>query len=202
VAPRAIAGALAICSLALVSCGGSGEEVSAIEETIVASAKSDDPANCGRLHTQAFLEQSAKLEGRAAVETCEETTVDGFSEDPERVVVFDVDVDGSAATASTRFVGSAYDGQTVRFRLVRRDGDWKLDELLGFVHLDAEKLILGVAREGMYRATSRQEAQFIACVTGLLEEMDDGELEAFFVDYGPDEIRSLAERCISRSQAL
>lgn len=202
-AARAIAGALVICVAALASCGGEGEEVNAIEEAIVASAKTDDPADCTRLHTQAFLEQGFKLEGPAAVEACEESTVDSISEDPEKVVVFDVNVEGSTATATARFVGGGSDGQTMRFRLVRRDGTWKLDELLGFVRMDAEKLVLEIARQGMYEATSREDVQFVECVIDLVEKMDDEELEALFVDYGPDEIRAMAERCVDAgSQAV
>jgi hypothetical protein len=200
-APRVIAGALILCALVLPSCGG-GEEVAAIEETIVTSATSEDPGICTRLHTQAFLEQSVKLEDSAAVEACEEATVDSISEDPETTIVSDVDVDGGVATATARFVGGGSDGLAMRFRLVERDETWKLDELLGFARLDAEKLVLELAREGMYDATSREDVEFVVCVVGLLEEMDDEELEAFFVDYGPEEIRAMAERCVNESQAL
>lgn len=201
-APRPIAAALALCSsLALVSCGGS-EEVSAIEATIVASAKTESPADCTRLHTQAYLEQAFKLEDGAAVEVCEESAGDSIPDDPGTVTVFDVDVDGDAATAGARFVGGGNDGQTMRYGLVRRGGAWKLDRLLRFIRLDAEKLVLEFRRAGMYEATSREDVEFVDCVTDLLEQMDDEELEAFFVDYGPDETRAMAESCISGSQAL
>jgi hypothetical protein len=200
-AARAVAGFLTVCSLALAACGDGREEAASVEQTIVTLSQSDDPADCRRLSTIGFLEQSAKLEGRAAVEFCEETTVDPAAEDPKKVIVADVDVDGSTATATARFVGSSYDGQSVRFGLVERDGIWKIDELLGFIELDAERLVVELGREGLRRSASPRDAQFVICVMGLLERMDDEELETL-LDYGPDEYWGHIESCVSSSQSL
>lgn len=194
------------CALALAGCGDADESTSveapSVQETIVTAAQSDDPADCLRLSTLAFLEQSSKVEDEAAVAVCEEVAVDPGVEDPKEVIVSDVEIDGSAATATVRFVGGGYDGQTVRFGLVQRDGIWKLDELLGFIELDAESLIVEFGREGLRRATSPADVQLFACMIDLLQQMDTEEVEAFFVDSGPDQLQDMVRSCVSGSQTV
>jgi ABC-type glycerol-3-phosphate transport system substrate-binding protein len=75
-AVRAVLSLLA-CVFAFAACGGGsdGDEAAEVEETIVTTAKSDDPAGCTRLLTMHYLEQSTKLQGEAAVTACEEPAI-------------------------------------------------------------------------------------------------------------------------------
>jgi hypothetical protein len=189
---------LVICGFAVVGCGSADpEEELAIEERITATFKSRNPADCTRYLTQHYLEQMAKMSGAAAVTACEEEAVDPRSELPEKVTVSRVDVDEHSAIAVVSFEGSIYDGQTVRLALVERDGGWKLYEVLGFIGLDAEKLVTGVGRELMLELESPQEVEAGACIVGLLTEVSPQALEALVLDASLDRILSLADRCLS-----
>jgi hypothetical protein len=194
---------LLVCGFAVAACGGGGEdEEAAIREMIVATAKSRDPAGCTRAVTLHYLEQTTKLDGEAAVTACEEDTVDPQSEMPEEVTVSRVEAGAGTATATVSFTGSAYDGQIVRFALVKREGNWKLHELLGFVGLDGDRLATEMGRQLMLDMESPEEVETGACIVGLLEEMSDRALEELVLDAGLEQILALADRCSSRSDSV
>jgi len=111
---------------------------SEIEAAIETSATSSDPANCTKLQTQAFVEQSTSTEGAEAVKMCEAEAKEG--ENAESVAVSNVEVESSAASAEAAITGSSLDGQTVEVALVKEGGQWKLDEIAGFSKLDKTKL--------------------------------------------------------------
>jgi ABC-type oligopeptide transport system substrate-binding subunit len=63
---------LILSALALTACGSSGGEDGEIEEVIETSATTTDPADCKKLNTQQFMEQTTQESGSAAVKACEE----------------------------------------------------------------------------------------------------------------------------------
>ena len=131
---------LIVSALALVACGGGGSsDESEIEEAIETSATSGDPANCTKLETANFVEQSTSESGKAAIKTCEEEAKKDPESKAESVEVTEVEVDGSKATANAAITGGSFDNQTVSIALVEEDG-WKLNELTGFVKFDQEAL--------------------------------------------------------------
>lgn len=198
-----LAGLLLACALAFAACGeGGGREEAVIEEMIVTTAMSDDPAGCTEFLTLHYLEQTTKLDGEAAVESCEEEAMDPGVENPSEVVVSQVEVDGDSATATVSLTGSSFDGQTVRWELVERDGRWKIHELLGFVDLDAEKLVTEMGRELLRKASSPQEAESMSCIVGLLGEMSAPALERLMLDDSLEPMLALGERCIGGSSSL
>lgn len=202
---RGLVAALLVCAFAFAGCGDQGDDggdAIEVEEMIVSTAKSDDPAGCARLLTLHYLEQTTKLEGEAAVAACEESAVDPHNELPSKVTVSRVDVDGDSATATVAFVGSIFDRQTVRLALVRRDGQWKFHELLAFIDLDTERLVTEMGRELLHKAESPREAEATGCVVRLLGEMSAPALESLMLDHSLDRILALGERCAGRSSAL
>jgi hypothetical protein len=163
-------------ALLLVSCGGNGDR-EALEKMILASVAETGPDGCLKISTLNFLESTSDLEGEAAVTACEESALDPLVEGPTKADVSRIDVEGDSATALVAFTGSFFDGQRVRYAFVRREGRWKFDELLGFVNLDSERLILQVGRYGLLQAKSRWEAENVACWIGRMEQMSDRALE-------------------------
>jgi hypothetical protein len=130
-------------ALTLAACGGDdddgggGEEEDAIIEVIETSVTSTDPADCTRLETQAFLEQTQFSVGDEAVQDCEEDKAD-TENDPDSVEVENVEVDGSSATAEATFSGSAFDGATASVDLVKEGDQWKLDAITDIEGIDVE----------------------------------------------------------------
>lgn len=201
--PVAVLVLLVLCAPVLSACGDAGrDEAAAIEDLIVDTAKSRDPAGCTRYLTQHYLEQASKLSGEAAVAECEESAVDPRSEVPEEVAVARVDVEAGSATALVSFTGSAYDGQTIELELVKRDGKWKFHEILRFVDLDSDKLVTGIGRELMLKMESGREAEAGACIVGLLEKMSDRALEALLLDAGLAKFLALSDRCVEASTSV
>ena len=144
---------------------------------VVASTFSRDPQDCLEYATVKYLEMTQRREGDAAVKACEESTLDPDKGQPTDVEVLETDVAGNSATTVIAYQGGDLDDQKLRIRVIERDGRWKYYEWLGFADFDAERLIVQIGRKGMLQANSAREAEAIACVIGLMEEMDPGALE-------------------------
>lgn len=130
--------ALLIAALALSACGGSssssGGEDAAVETAIEESATSEDPKICSEFQTEAFNEFEY-AEGNA-LKQCEEHTESGESV-AESVDISKVEVNGESATAEVEIEGSGLDGQVLEVGLVEEEGDWKMNELVGFTKFDS-----------------------------------------------------------------
>ena len=70
------------------------------------------------------------------------------------------------------FIGGSFDGQTVDIDLVEEDGDWKLDEVEGFVNFDPEKIDRRF-RKRARRIRREMNRNVIECVIEGLEELSD-----------------------------
>lgn len=160
--------------LALTACGESGdrEELESMIHTAMASRA---PGSCLKFETLRFLESTSGREGQAAIDACEEE--DPFEEQPRKVGVSRVDIDGDSATALVAFSGSLFDGQEVEYGFVERKSSWKFDEMVGFVDLDSAHLVFELGRLGMLRAKSPQEVANISCWIDRMGRMSDEALE-------------------------
>jgi hypothetical protein len=190
-----LATSLLVLAAALAACGGSGVgDRQEVEDTLVESALSTDPADCTRLFTRKVLEQTTKLRGEAAVRICEEEAAGGESA-AEGASVAGIEIEGGEATADVSFEGSDFDGQTLTMALVEDDGAWKIDELLAFAELDREKLVLQFGRDIYSYVGSSVDAGFAECVLARLEGLGDPGLEALILDPSPDPLRGLVQGC-------
>ncbi|HEV7616055.1 MAG TPA: hypothetical protein VGO36_07475 [Solirubrobacterales bacterium] len=185
--------ALLVSALALVACGssGSGDEEK-IEEAIETSATASDPANCAKLETLAFSEQSSGESGKAAVEACEEEAKDPEGK-AESVAVSEVEVDGSKATANAAITGGSLEGQTASIALVEEDGQWKLDQITGFVELDQAQL--AKVFEEQLEQGEEVEPEVTACIVAGIEDASKAEAEEFVLDADNQALGELAESC-------
>lgn len=182
-----------VAALALAACGGSSEsDEDKIVDVIETSATTSDPADCEALTTLAFMEQTEKETGKAAIKSCEEGAED-TADDPDEVTVSEVAVDGSNATADAAFVGGSLDGQTITVALIEEDGDWKLDQLESFVVFDQQALV-DAFREG-FEESGELEAEQLSCIVGEFEAASEGELEELVLDGSLESLIELVQAC-------
>lgn len=185
--------ALLALVLGLVACGGGGDsDEDKIVEVIETSVTSADPADCKELATQAFLEQTELEQGAAAVESCEESAED-TSDDPDSVKVSKVEVDGSAATANVAFTGGSFDGQTLAVALVDEDGDWKMDEITGFVEFDQEGL--ASAFEEAFEGEEDVDPQLATCFAETIRQLPKGDAEELVIGGSQEPVIEIVEGC-------
>lgn len=165
---------------------------------IYASMVETGPESCLKFSTLRFLESTNDLEGEAAIIACEESALDPRAEQPTKVDVSRIEVEDDSATALIAFTGSVFDGQKLRYAFIEREDRWKFNQILGFVDLDAERLILRAGRDGMSRAKSREEAENVTCWIGRMERMSDQALEELLL--GDDHAESA--NCTAESGAV
>ena len=186
-------------ALALVACGGSsssssgGGEETAIEEAIETSATSTEPSKCTEVQTEAFNEAETGASGEEALKACEEETESEEAEPAESVTVSNISVNGESATAEVGIEGSPLSGQSVEIGLAKEEGDWKLNEFLGFTNYDAA----GIASflEGKLNEEEGVEASLVKCITEGVEGMSQEDAEAMVFEKNQKPFEEVAESC-------
>jgi hypothetical protein len=181
-------------ALAFAACGSSGSsDEGQITEAIQTSATGSDPANCTKLSTQSFMEQSSQTEGKEAVKMCEEE-VKNPEDRAESVAVSNVEVEGEEATAEAAVTGGGFDGQALDIALVKEGGQWKLNEISGFAKLDKAKLVESLEKsiEGSSGELSEETG---SCIVEGFEEATQPEIEEFVLSSSPEAIEELAKEC-------
>ncbi|HVY77126.1 MAG TPA: hypothetical protein VG898_01315 [Solirubrobacterales bacterium] len=182
-----------VAALALAACGSS-DETALVEETIVASATANNPANCKRLNTQRFNEQLAGESGPGALAECEEEAEK--KEGLDSVKVSKVEVDGSSATAEVALSGGGLDGQAVEVALVKKDDQWKLDEIVKFTKFDAGQLAQAFeAQVGAHPGEISH--RLAACLTEAFASLSRSEAEDLRLSGSRDTFEELVEACDS-----
>ncbi len=188
----ALACLLIVSAFAIAACGGGSGDESQIEEAVETSAASGDPADCKKLSTRQFMEQTTKSTGSEAVETCEEQAAE--NEGVEAAVVSSVEVEGSKATADAILTGGALDGQEVEIDLVK-DGDrWKLDEIAGFTAFDPSAVIASLEKEFAKPSNEISKSQ-TACVVDSFKAAPEAELEEALLSSTTEGFEEIAGSC-------
>ncbi|MBS1893901.1 MAG: DUF4878 domain-containing protein [Actinobacteria bacterium] len=183
-------------AMALSACGGgsssSGGEEGAIEKAIETAATSTDPSKCTEAQTEAFNETETGKTGEEAVETCEEE-VESESEVAESVTVSNISESGETATAEVEVEGGSLSGQGIEVEMAKEEGNWKVNQFLGFTNYDAagiaavteEKL---AEEEGITPALAKR-------VTEGIEKMSQKEAEAMVFEKSSEGIEEIANAC-------
>ena len=193
-----LAAALAT-ALVLAACGGDddddggGEDEDAIAEVIETSVTGSDPADCTRLETQEFLEQSQFSVGEEAVQDCEEDKAD-TENDPDSVEVDNVEVDGTNATAEATFSGSAFDGATATVDLVKEGEQWKLSAITAIEGIDVETF-----REDFTAQLEESEeipAPIADCISEAIGSATEEDVSQVIVGGTEDDLLGLFGDCI------
>lgn len=183
---------LVFSALAFSACGGGSSEESKVEEAIETAAASKDPADCKRLQTRQFTEQVSHEGGGDAVERCEEEAKKG--EGFEAATVSSVRIEGPNATARVALRGGTLDGQTVELALVKSGDQWKLDEIVEFIHFDEPKLIEEFESK-FIKNPSGGSSKFASCFVKALYQGGKQEIEELLLTTSNDELEGVAKLC-------
>jgi hypothetical protein len=189
---------LILSALALTACGSSADSEGEIEEAIETSATSTDPADCKKLNTEKFMEQTTQESGSAAVKECEEEAKNG--EGAESVRVSEVEVDGSDATAEVALSGGSLDGQALELALVKDGDQWMLNEVVEFTKLNQAKLAK-VLEEGLSEPSSEIGPKFTGCVVDAFKQGSQAEVEDFLFSGSSEALEEVFENCSSSPSA-
>jgi hypothetical protein len=189
---------LIFAGILLAACGSSGDDEAEVKEVIEKSATTTNPADCKKLQTQKFMEQTSGQSGMAAVRTCEEQAKRG--EGAKSVDSSEVEVDGSSATADAALTGGTLNGQSVEVGLTK-DGDrWKMNEVVKFTHFDQAKLVEYL--EGKFKEHSDEiPAQLAACFIEGVERGSQEEVEELAFGGPSSAPGKIAEACESSPSA-
>lgn len=189
---------LILSALAFAACGSGGGDEGEVEEVIETSATSNDPADCKKLNTQQFMEQTTQESGKTAVKKCEEEAKEG--EGAKSVSVSAVEVDGSDATAEAALSGGNLDGQTLEVALVKDGDQWKLDEVVEFTKFNQAKLV-EVLEEGLSEPGSEIDPKFAACVIDAFKQGSQAEVEDLLFGGSSGTLEKVFEACASNPSA-
>jgi len=189
---------LLFSALALVACGSSGGEEGEIEEVVETSATSTDPADCKKLNTQQFIEQTTQGSGDAAVKQCEADAKE--EKGAESVSVSAVEVDGSDATAEVAMSGGNLDGQALEVALIKDGDGWKLNEVVKFTEFDRAKLV-DVLEAGLSEPSAEVDPKFASCMVEGFRQGSQAEVEELLFGDSPQALEELFEACASRPSA-
>jgi hypothetical protein len=181
------------CCAALPACGGSEKETDEIVALIKRASTSTDPADCTRLFTQRFLDQTEIPDGSAAVRSCRDDAADA-SGNPRSVAVSNVQVDGDTATARAAFEGGDLDGQAINLRVIKDGEQWKLDHLDSFSSFDRGRF-LRAAERSFTRPPNTLPRQTARCMVRRFDTLSDRGLQDLFLDADAARLASLLGPC-------
>ena len=189
---------LILSALSFAACGSSSGDEGEIEEVIETSATTTNPADCKKLNTQEFMEQTTQESGNAAVKECEEEAKK--EEGAKSVSVSAVEVDGSDATAEAALSGGNLDGQTLEVALVKDGDQWKLNEVVEFTKFDQGKLVEGL-EASLSEASSEVDPKFGSCIVEAFKQGSQSEVEELLFGNSPKALEEVLEACASNPSA-
>jgi hypothetical protein len=189
---------LILSALAFAACGSSGGDDGEVEEVIETSATTTDPADCKKLNTQQFMEQTTQESGEGAVKSCEEEAKK--EEGAKSVSVSTVEVGGSGATAEAALSGGNLDGQTLEFALVKDGDQWKLNEVVKFAKFDQAKLVESL-EASLSEASPEVNPKFGSCVIEAFKQGPQSEVEELLFGESPKALEEVFEACSSNPSA-
>ncbi len=189
---------LILSALALTACGSSSGDDGEIEEAIETSATSTDPADCKKLNTQQFMEQTTQESGSAALKSCEVEAKE--EKGAKSVSVSAVEVDGSDATAEVALSGGSLDGQTLELALVKGGDQWQLNEVVKFTKFNQTKLAESL-EASLAEASSEVDPKFGSCVVEAFKEGSQAEVEELLFGSSPKALEEVLEACSSNPSA-
>jgi len=190
-----------IASLALFCTCAEGAAIagakSEIRRMIEGSSAESDVKACSTRKTQRFNEQTTHASGSRALKVCEREA--RLAED---LVITDVAshivVRGSTATIHLKESGDNLEGQILEVKLIRVGGRWKADEILGFYHLDRNRLI-ALFKEEFTRPGAVVPKKIAACIYHGLRQATKDEITEYLYSGSDQAINNeLYDPCIAK----
>ena len=194
--PRLIVPALLfVLALSLAACGGGDDpsDSDQITEVIQSSATSTDPADCSKLLTQQFMEQTSFSKGKGAVKSCEDDA-DKTQGDPDSVEVSDVRVGGDTALADAAFTGGNFDGSTLTVSLVKDGDQWQLDQILDIPSFNAQAFRDSLVQQAEKDPSLR--GQVGQCVVQQFQGASEQQIKALIISGDEQSLVRLVAPCV------
>jgi hypothetical protein len=185
---------LILSALAFAACGGGSGEEGEVKEAIEASATDNDPADCSKLVTPRFLEQTTQETGFDALGTCRREANEGKGAESVSVSNVEIDDANPKATADVALTGGSFDGQEVKVALEKQNGQWKLDQITGFVTFDEAKVIEALEK-GFAEPSSEVSKSVASCIVSAFEEAPRAKFEEALLSTTTDGFEELAADC-------
>jgi hypothetical protein len=179
--------------LALGGCGGESDDREAVITTLDRAITSTDPAYCTDAVTQAYLEQAQGVIGPTALGGCVENATDEVARADE-IEVDEVAEGDKTARATITARGGNLDGSTVVLSLIKVDGDWRVNRVEDFVHLERDALLIGLRREFM-ETPSRFSGGAEDCVVDGFNAIPERRLETIYLSGSRTELDRLLVDC-------
>jgi hypothetical protein len=182
-------------SVGIVACGGGGgnDDSAQITDVIQTSAKSTDPADCTKLETQQFVEQTELASGQAAIQQCQKDAAD-TSDDPSSVDVTDVESSGDTGSANVAFHGGSFDGSTLSVALTKDGDQWKLDKVTGIPNFNFAGLVHALTAK--FNAEGSIPPQVASCIVQAFTSAGADQVKSIILSGNGDQLTALFSSCI------
>lgn len=188
--------AVLFSSLVIVACGGGGNsDSSQITDAIQTASTSTDPADCTKLQTQQFVEQTNYATGPAALQACQKNAAD-TTDNPTSVDVSNVSVNGNNATANVTFHGSSLDGSTLTVALIKDGNQWKLDKITGVPTLNLDAIKRQFAQQ--LQAQGSIPPQVASCIQNAFSQVTADQVKQVLLNGSQGGLVSLFSGCVGR----
>lgn len=167
---------LAAVACLIAGCGGAKTESDRIVDVVKHGLATTNPADCTGLMTHAYLLQNHLGTDATVLRMCTQDLRDPAG-NPHSVDVSSVRITGAMASANAAIHGGDLDGQTLRLRLRKDGGRWRLDRIEAFQTFNRAKFLAGVTADfsSGSGALSRPLAR---CIVGRMAAVDDAGLAA------------------------
>jgi len=200
--PQLVVFFITLLFLFCACCGGTAAASSKTEIKAIFRTTPTENAvtQCSIEETQRFREQTTGTPGKRALKVCERE-----ARLPENQATSDIvshiKVRGWTATAHVREFGDNLEGQILKVMLIRVGGRWKADEILGFFHLDRDKLIRAF-KEVFTSPGSHVSAKFAACIYAKLRHASGEEITEYLFGGSREALHELYDRCLTESPSV
>jgi hypothetical protein len=184
-----------ICAaVALAACGGGGgnDDNAQITDVIQTSVKSTDPADCTKLQTQQFVEQTELQSGQAAIQQCEKDASD-TSDNPSSVDVANVTSSGNSGSADVTFHGGSFDGSTLTVALSKDGDQWKLDKVTDIPNFNFAGLVQALSAR--LTSDSSIPPQVATCITQAFDNAGADQVKSIILSGSGDQLTALFSTC-------
>jgi hypothetical protein len=188
--------ALALISAAalLAACGGGGgnDDTAQITDLIQTAVKSTDPADCTKLQTQQFVEQTELQSGQAAIQQCQKDATD-TSDNPDSVDVTKVTSSGATGSADVTFHGGSFDGSTLTVAVSKNGDQWKLDKITDIPTFNFGGMVAALSAK--LNSDSTIPPQVANCIAATFNNAGPDQVKSIILSGRGDQLSALFSTC-------
>ncbi len=178
----------------LAACGGGGgsDDNAQITDLIQTSVKSSDPADCTKLQTQQFVEQTELQSGQAAIQECQKDAAD-TSDDPDSVDVTDVTSSGDTGSATVTFHGGSFDGSTLTVAVIKDGDQWKLDKITDIPTFNFPAMVQALSTR--LNSDTSIPPQVATCIAQAFNSAGADKVKSVILSGSGDQLTALFSTC-------